>query len=89
MPIYEFYCSECEETMEILQKVDAQAPPMCERCQAQGSLTKVVSQSAFHLKGGGWYKDAYSSKKPQTTDSPAKKDVSVAPEPKKTPTEKE
>jgi predicted nucleic acid-binding Zn ribbon protein len=39
----------------------------CEKCK--GALERLISRSAFHLKGGGWYKDLYSSPKP--ADSPS------------------
>lgn len=64
MPIYEYQCSSCQEVSEHLQKMTDPAPETCPACGAMATLTKKVSQSAFHLKGGGWYADAYSSKKP-------------------------
>jgi len=64
MPLYEYACDQCKEIQEVLQKVGDPAPDKCPHCGAQNSLQKVVSSSAFHLKGGGWYKDLYSSPKP-------------------------
>lgn len=63
MPIYEYFCEECNFTKEIMQKVSDPAPDKCSNCHKEGSLKKIISQSAFHLKGGGWYKDLYSSTK--------------------------
>jgi putative FmdB family regulatory protein len=63
MPIYEYVCSACEETMDVLQKVDDPAPAKCERCGAEGTLTRMVSRTSFVLKGGGWYSDLYGSSK--------------------------
>jgi len=57
MPIYEFKCHECENLIELIQKVD-DPPPLCEKCKI--TLTKVVSRNSFRLKGRGWYKDGYS-----------------------------
>ena len=45
-------------------------PPktVCETCS--GKLNKVIVPIAFHLKGGGWYKDLYASKgKPSESKS--------------------
>jgi putative FmdB family regulatory protein len=72
MPIYEYTCDNCHKPQEILQKINEEAPPICPNCHAKGSLKKIVSASAFHLKGGGWYKDLYSSKKDEkkSNDSP-------------------
>ena len=54
MPIYEYRCSNCGHELEALQKL-ADAPlVVCPSCNAQ-SLVKLVSASAFQLKGSGWY----------------------------------
>lgn len=62
MPIYEYECQACKKHFEYTQKISD--PPMskCEACG--GALEKVISPSGFILKGGGWYKDLYASKKP-------------------------
>ncbi|MEM7495995.1 MAG: zinc ribbon domain-containing protein [Myxococcota bacterium] len=67
MPIYEYHCSDCGETCEALQKIHAAAPKKCPTCGKQGTLAKSISRSAFHLKGGGWYRDLYASPKPKQT----------------------
>ena len=69
MPIYEYTCDQCHEVLEVLQKVGEDAPEICVKCGKKNSLHKVVSSSAFHLKGGGWYKDLYSSSKTSTKTS--------------------
>lgn len=69
MPIYEYSCEACHKNQEILQKFDEPIPSVCPTCGAKNSLKKIVSGSAFHLKGGGWYKDLYSSKKNDTNKS--------------------
>jgi putative FmdB family regulatory protein len=61
MPLYEYVCTECEHLEEVLQKVNAPAPAVCKSCGAEHTLQKAVSQTSFHLKGGGWYKDLYAS----------------------------
>jgi putative FmdB family regulatory protein len=59
MPIYEYACEKCGKITERIQKVTDRAPRKCESCG--GKLSKVMSRSSFQLKGGGWYKDLYSS----------------------------
>lgn len=61
MPIFEFRCSACGHLEEVLQKHTDPAPDACPKCNAQKTMGKELSLSAFHLKGGGWYKDLYSS----------------------------
>lgn len=63
MPIYEYRCTKCGKEMEIMHKVSDPTPAVCPECQTQGSLERLVSRSAFHLKGGGWYSDLYGSSK--------------------------
>lgn len=74
MPIYEYSCDQCHSVQEILQKVNEDAPKECPKCHGLNSLKKVVSNSSFHLKGGGWYKDLYSSTKDEKPKKDAKKD---------------
>jgi putative FmdB family regulatory protein len=62
MPIYEYLCSGCGKVNEKLQKVNDPAPARCEECGSK-KLAKLVSRSAFQLKGGGWYSDLYASAK--------------------------
>ena len=62
MPIYEYLCEGCGKVNEKLQKVNDPPPPRCDECGSR-KLAKLVSRSAFQLKGGGWYSDLYASKK--------------------------
>lgn len=57
MPIYEYECKDCGHVLEAWQ--NASDPPLdtCPSCS--GCLQKIISMSAFHLKGGGWYADGY------------------------------
>lgn len=63
MPIYEYRCRQCGNTMEILQKASDPPPTTCPTCEATSSLDRLVSRSSFQLKGGGWYSDLYGSVK--------------------------
>jgi putative FmdB family regulatory protein len=72
MPIYEYRCTHCPHTEEHLQKVSDPAPDGCSECGSQDALEKIVSHTSFQLKGDGWYKDLYASKK-TTPDKPDKK----------------
>ncbi|MCW5198239.1 zinc ribbon domain-containing protein [Desulfobulbus sp. F4] len=59
MPVYEYKCSTCDKIFEVQQKISDAPLTVCSECGAE--LKKLVSASAFHLKGGGWYSDGYSS----------------------------
>jgi putative FmdB family regulatory protein len=54
MPIYEYQCAACGHTFELLQKVSDSPLTRCPDCGAE-ALKKLISASAFRLKGGGWY----------------------------------
>ena len=62
MPIYEYLCEGCGKVNEKLQKVNDPPPARCDECGSR-KLAKLVSRSAFQLKGGGWYSDLYASRK--------------------------
>ena len=59
MPIYEYRCTSCGHELEALQKFSDAPLTTCDKCG--GPVRKLMSTSAFHLKGGGWYKTDYSS----------------------------
>ncbi len=60
MPIYEYECTKCGNIAEALQKFSDKPLTRCRHCK--GKLTKLVSQSTFHLKGSGWYATDYANK---------------------------
>jgi putative FmdB family regulatory protein len=54
MPIYEYQCGACGHRFETLQKVSESPLMECPDC-GQQALKKLISATAFRLKGGGWY----------------------------------
>ena len=60
MPIYEYLCTSCRYEFEEVQKFSDPTLEECPDC-GKNSAERQVSVSSFHLKGGGWYKDGYSS----------------------------
>ncbi|HJQ71582.1 MAG TPA: FmdB family zinc ribbon protein [Blastocatellia bacterium] len=63
MPIYEYVCEKCGDHVEVLQKVSDPPLKRCKKCR--GKMEKLVSRTAFQLKGSGWYKTDYAAKTPQ------------------------
>lgn len=41
---------------------------VCPKCKKR-KVEKLISQTSFQLKGGGWYSDLYASAKPGSTSS--------------------
>ena len=64
MPIYEYRCQSCGEVTEKIQSIGAPPLTICSDCG--GELRKLISRSAFHLKGSGWYSDHYGLKSEKT-----------------------
>src|SRR5262245_62648462 len=57
MPIYEYRCTSCGHTLEVIQKFNDKPLKKCTECS--GALEKLISRSAFQLRGGGWYSEGY------------------------------
>jgi putative FmdB family regulatory protein len=60
MPLYEYQCSQCEERVEIIQKISDPPYAHCPKCG--GEMKKLFSAPAIQFKGTGWYKTDYASK---------------------------
>jgi putative FmdB family regulatory protein len=60
MALYEFKCTICDETIEVIQKFNDEPPEHCgepmERVLAGGNV-------GIELKGDCWAKDGYTKKK--------------------------
>ena len=54
MPIYEYRCESCEQTLEALQRMSDKPLKLCPSCGKE-TLSKMVSAASCRLKGGGWY----------------------------------
>ena len=65
MPIYEYSCKRCGD-FEITQRISEDPLKKCPTCGAK--VTKLISTSAFHLKGSGWYMTDYSKSGASKTD---------------------
>ena len=70
MPIYEYRCQDCHHEFERMQKFSDPPIEACPTCA--GSVQKLISRSAFHLKGSGWYVTDYARNGGQKSDSPEK-----------------
>jgi putative FmdB family regulatory protein len=57
MPIYEYRCLDCGHQFELMQKFSDPPAETCTSCS--GAVQKLISRSAFHLKGSGWYVTDY------------------------------
>jgi putative FmdB family regulatory protein len=72
MPIYEYQCAACGQVVEKWQKFSEEPLTVCPQCG--GSLEKLISSCAFHLKGSGWYVSDYAGKNQCTNNSEGSKE---------------
>lgn len=79
MPIYEYKCESCGYEAEYLQKISEPPVTECPKCH-QSTMKKLISPSAFRLKGTGWYETDFKSKKsePVSSDSNSTKNQKSA-----------
>lgn len=63
MPIYEYRCAECQQLFEEWCKhvKEHSMPHTCPICKGQAH--RIVSNTSFALKGGGWYVTEYGSRR--------------------------
>ena len=63
MPSYEYRCTDdkCAHKFDrLVSHRDMDKLPVCPKC-GKKDCKKLISQSSFSLKGGGWASDGYSS----------------------------
>jgi putative FmdB family regulatory protein len=60
MPTYEYVCKACNHEFEKEQRISDAPLKTCPQCKAK-QAKRLISRTSFHLKGGGWYSDLYSS----------------------------
>jgi putative FmdB family regulatory protein len=64
MPTYDWKCKKCEKPTEVVRKMDDYNVPPHEACECGSKeFTKLLNNSPFSLKGGGWFRDGYESKR--------------------------
>lgn len=77
MPIYEYRCRKCGE-FEVTQRITDAPLSRCPTCR--GKVSKLISNTSFHLKGSGWYITDYARKdskgKEKSTESKSEKSES-------------
>ena len=66
MPIYEYRCEECHQVFEEWCKhvEDGNRIRSCPICK--GPAKRLISNTSFALKGGGWYATEYGAQKNRT-----------------------
>jgi len=72
VPIYEYKCSRCGETFEVIQKIEDPPVKKCLKCG--GPVKKIISPPALQFKGSGWYVTDYAHKGEKTNSAHSKEE---------------
>ncbi len=65
MPIYEYYCPDCQHLFEEWQKDFTEREMNCPICGTKAK--RLISNTSFILKGSGWYVTDYAHKSSPTS----------------------
>ena len=88
MPIYEYLCEKCGHEFEREQRITEDPVKTCPECRAK-KVRRLISRTAFVLKGGGWYSDLYSSSQPDAEKKGEKSEAPASSSESKTETKSE
>jgi putative FmdB family regulatory protein len=83
MPVYEYACEKCGHEFEAEQRITDDPIKVCPVCKAR-KVKRLISQTSFVLKGGGWYSDLYSSGSGKKKDEKSESSGTGSSEPAKT-----
>lgn len=75
MPLYEYECAACGRRFELIQKFSDPTEAACTACG--GAAKRLLSASAVHFKGSGWYATDY-ARQPAPAESSGEKAESKA-----------
>ena len=64
MPIYEYRCNDCEQVFEEWLRTFDETEHTCPVCG--GHAERIMSNTTFVLKGGGWYVSEYGKQSAST-----------------------
>jgi len=73
MPIYEYRCNACEQIFEEWTTSCSESDESIKCPVCGGEAGRIISNTTFVLKGGGWYVSEYG--KNSAASNPTKKDI--------------
>lgn len=80
MPTYQYECSSCDHSFEVMQSMSENRLKKCPKCGKLKLNRLIGSGSGIIFKGSGFYETDYKRKAPATDDSkPSDTKVAVSP----------
>jgi len=76
MPLYEYCCTACNATEEILASYSSPTEHDCPVCGKANGMHRQISAPSINFSGGGWYAQGYSKSPSGKTNKPADKQPS-------------
>jgi len=76
MPLYEYRCQDCGQTVEVIQKLSDPVLSVCQGCG--GRLERLLSAPAIQFKGSGWYITDYARAQNKNGSAPKGASTSTA-----------
>lgn len=67
MPTYNYACDRCKHEWELEQRITETSVTLCPKCQRKNAR-RMISNTTFALKGGGWYSDGYGAPKAKANE---------------------
>jgi len=63
MATYDYICEACKHEWQEEQKINDPKVDTCPKCAKVKAKRLISGGTSFILKGGGWYREGYSSSK--------------------------
>jgi putative FmdB family regulatory protein len=77
MPIYDFQCTSCGFSKEVMRKISEPNLADCPEC-GKTTFTKQLSAPSFQLTGSGWYATDFKNSGSKPAEKKAEETASAA-----------
>lgn len=63
MPTYFYGCKRCSHEWEAEQRITDDPLTACPKCEQESAKRQIAGGTSFALRGSGWYRDGYQTKR--------------------------
>ena len=79
MPTYVYACSACDSQYEVEQRITENALTDCLKCEAKGTIKRVIQPVGVMFKGSGFHINDYGAKPSEVESSASSSTAPAAP----------